>query len=185
LPAFLYIGAAGWDDPSEVDQALQAQLGGDEGDSPTQSDFVEGAVSTISSDPLGYVQRRVSELAGTYLQPHGTTYFSGESLRELVGDWLRNDRSLAGLAALTQADHFWSKLVLYGFHFGALILGLIGMWRTRRLTRTALPLIGYIAYTTLIHLVLLALPRYLFPTMICWYVFAGAAFARTQLKVKS
>src|SRR5690606_27097773 len=124
LPAFLYLGITGWTSAKQVDEQLAEQ-------SPT-GDYIEAASSTISSDPLGWVQRRVGELAGAYLQPHGTTFFPGESLRELALTWLRDDRSPTGLVALMQGDSFWQKLTVYLFHYVALAAGLVGIWRTRR-----------------------------------------------------
>jgi hypothetical protein len=38
-------------------------------------------------------------------------------------------------------------------------------------------MIGLIAYVTLVHLALYALPRYLFPTEVFWWVFAAAALS--------
>jgi 4-amino-4-deoxy-L-arabinose transferase-like glycosyltransferase len=166
LPAFFYMGAEGWGSAQEVDAALAEQ-------SPT-GDYVEAAGSTISANPLGWAQRRVSELAGAYLQPHGTTFFGGESLRELARDWLRDDRSPAGLLALVQRDSFLPKLSIYLFHYAALALSVVGMWRARKNWRVALALLGVIAYFTLVHLALYALPRYLFPLEAFFYIFAVA-----------
>jgi hypothetical protein len=39
----------------------------------------------------------------------------------------------------------------------------------------ALPLAGFILYTTLVHLALQAIPRYIFPTEVFWWVFAAVA----------
>jgi 4-amino-4-deoxy-L-arabinose transferase-like glycosyltransferase len=172
LPAFLYLGATGWEDPEAVDRRLV-----DTPDGPAQADFLSGTEAAINADPLGYAHRRLGELAGAYLQPHGTLFFPGPGLRELALGWLRDDRSPGGLAALAGEESFWPKLALYLLHFSAILLGLLGMWRTRQRWRISLPLAGFIAYTTLIHLILLALPRYLFPTLIVWWVFAAAALA--------
>jgi 4-amino-4-deoxy-L-arabinose transferase-like glycosyltransferase len=171
LPAFLYIGAdpVGWDSPQGVDQRLAQE-------SPS-GDFLQAAGSTISADPAGWVRRRVGELAGAYLQPHGTTFYPGESLRELAATWARDDRTLTGLIALTRGDYFWEKLALYVLHYTALIAGAVGMWRYRSRWRAALPMLGFIAYVTLVHLALYALPRYLFPTEVFWWVFAATALS--------
>lgn len=194
LPTFLYLGTAGWSSAQEVDQALAEQ-------SPT-GDPIEAAGSSIAANPLGWVQRRISELAGAYLQPHGTTFYGGASLRDLARDWLREDRSpvellafvqndlslkwqrgersLAGLAALVRSESFVPKLVLYLFHYGALVAGVVGIWRTRRRWQVNLVMLGVIAYFTLVHLVLYAQPRYLFPTEVFFYVFATASFYRAR-----
>lgn len=176
LPAFLYMGATGWDSPQGVDQRLLQ-------DSPS-GDYLEAAGSSIGADPLGWMRRRVGELAGAYLQPHGTTFYPGESLREQAARWARDDRSVSGLLALPQGDYFWQKLALYALHYTALIAGAAGIWRYRRRWRIGLPMLGVIAYVTLVHLALYALPRYLFPTEVFWWVFAAAAlsdlFARSK-----
>lgn len=173
--AFLYLGASedGWQGPEATDAALaeNAPL-------PTERDeqqevYQEQAANIILSDPVAYLQRRVMALGDAYQQPHGTLYFSGESLRSLTSAWLQADFSLAGLGRLFQADAFWPKLALYIFHYGSLVLGAIGMVLSARQWRLTLPLIGYAAYTTVVHLFLDALPRYLFPTAIVWYVFTG------------
>jgi hypothetical protein len=117
-------------------------------------------------------------LAGAYLQPHGTTFYGGASLRDLALNWLREERSPAELIALVQSESFIPKLILYLFHYGALVAGAVGIWRTRRCWQVSLPMIGLIGYITLVHLVLYALPRYLFPTEVFFYVFAAASFFR-------
>jgi hypothetical protein len=49
------------------------------------------------------------------------------------------------------------------------------MWLTRKRWPIALVLVGFIAYTSLLHLVIFALPRYLFPAMVCYWMFAAIA----------
>lgn len=190
--AFLYVGATGWDDPQVVDQRLAEATDGNP-DENRQQNYTNAAADSISANPGGYLRRRVSELAGSILQPYGTTYFSGPSLRQLAADWWRGQptslrglmnhwlwepRSTAGLAALTREEAFWPKLTLYLFHYPALILGAVGMWLSRRQWRSSLVLIGYIVYTLLVHLILLALPRYIFPTVPLWIAFAAATIQR-------
>jgi hypothetical protein len=176
--AFLYVGATGWQDPFALDERLME-------DAPElaeaeslnadvrQDAFTQAAGEAISRNPLGWLRRRISELASAYLQPYGTAFFPGESLKQLAGDWLRQDRSLGGLLALTGGEAFWPKLSIYFFHYVGLCFGAAGMWICRRQWRTALPLIGFVLYTTLVHLPLLALPRYIFPTEVVWWIFAS------------
>jgi hypothetical protein len=180
--SFLYLGAAGWDDPDQVDRTL-AEQAGVTGELPSNPDeqqklYADVASNLILSDLGGYLRRRVGDLADAYVQPHGTVYFGGESLKDMAANWLQNERSLGGLVALTQGDGFWPKLAIYVFHYAGLILGLVGIWLVRRRWRLALPLVGFILYTTLVHFVLDALPRYLFPTMIFWWVFAAITISR-------
>ncbi len=179
--SFLYIGATGWDDPSSVDQRLADDIPDADLGAPTQAQITGAATNAITADTVGYLQRRVSELAGAFLQPHATTYFAGESLRDIGVTWLRDDRSFDGLIDLTRGAAFVPKLAIYLFHYGAIILGFIGIWRARRAWQLALPLVGYIGYTLAVHFFLLALPRYLFPTLLIWIVFAGLAFEHTTV----
>lgn len=176
LSAFVYLGAAGWDDPQAVDAALVDAGALVDG----ERDFASAAADTIRSNPVGYAVRRVSELIGAYLQPHGTTFFPGASLRDALATWWNSDRTPGGLIDLTMRDSFWIKLAVYMVHYTGLILGVFGFLRAvrRRETRShALLIGGVIVYFTAVHLVLLALPRYLFPTAIFWWVLASCTFS--------
>jgi hypothetical protein len=177
LPAFLYIGATGWDDPAEVDRRLEEALGPAEAGSPTSGDFLNAAGSAIGADVPGYIARRLGELGGALLQPHNVEVFPGASLRGMALLWWESDRSPGGLIGLSEGDSFWPKLLLYLFHFTAWTAGIAGMLRTGRNWRVAAPLLGFIAYTLLIHLFLLALPRYLFPVMPFVWAFAAVALS--------
>jgi len=168
--AFVYVGAIGWESPEQVDASLGSTQGGAD-----PADFMAAAGATIGADPIGYVGRRIGELVNASLQPHGTAYFPGRSLRELAGAWLRDDRTLTGLLTLMQSDSFAPKLALYIFQYGGAILAAIGIWRARRQRRIVLVLVGFIAYTLLVHLLLLALPRYIFPTVLALAPLASAA----------
>lgn len=179
--AFLYIGATDWEGPQQVDANLVEDAGAGE-IRATEPDvqrelYEQAAANVIGRDPIGWAQKRVGEVISAYLQPHGTNTFPGESLKELMATWLTTDRTIDGLLRLTQAESFWPKLVIYLFHYVGLIAGLMGIWLTRRDWRLTLPLIGFIIYTTLVHLVLDAIPRYLFPMEIFWWVFATIAIS--------
>lgn len=152
-----------------------------EGDgSPEQNDELLGeetpleqASAIISSNPQGFIQRRVAELSNAYLQPHGTLGLGGESLKVLALEWVNTGFSLSGLQELIKGEGFWIKLIIYIWHYGGLILGVIGMWLTRKNWHVSLVLIGFIIYTSLIHLVGLALPRYIFPTLPFFWIFSA------------
>lgn len=179
--AFLYLGATEWQGPSEVDNALAEHAGSE--NFSTEPDeqqelYQNAAAQSIGNNPVGWLRHRATELAGAYLQPHGTLFFPGESLKDLAVNWWTNDRSMAGLVNLMQGDSFWPKLLLYILHFAALIFGLLGMWFTRKNWRITLPLIGLIVYTTLVHFVLDAIPRYIFPTEFFFWIFAAVALVR-------
>lgn len=152
--------------PSENDELLGEQTA------------TEQATEIISSDPLGYVQRRGQELLDAYLQPHGTISFGSQNLKAMAIEWLKNITSLQAFWDLISGEGFWPKLIIYVWHYTSLIAGLVGMWLTRKNWRISLVLIGFIAYTTLIHMISLALPRYVFPTYPIWWIFAAVSLIK-------
>jgi 4-amino-4-deoxy-L-arabinose transferase-like glycosyltransferase len=173
LTAFAYMGAANITDTTKVDASIGANAGQNR-----DSAFVGGVLDRLRNDFPGWLGGRLSNLADAYLQPHNTVYFPGESLKALAEQWWREDRSFTGLGRLVAGDFFWPKLILYIFHFGTLLLGTLAMlWYARRFFWRALPLYGWVAYLTAIHLIILALPRYMFPIMPIFYVFTGVAIA--------
>lgn len=174
LMSFVYHGAAGWDGNTEADEQLG--ITGAEGENASAI-IANAAQDAILSDIPAYLRHRVSELTGAILQPHATEYFGGESLKNLLAQWLQADRSASGLAALLSADAFWPKLALYVFHFSAFLFGAIGLLTARQQWRLWLPLVAFIAYTLAVHFVLYALPRYLFPMLPLWWALAGVGLA--------
>ncbi|MBN2305260.1 MAG: hypothetical protein JXQ72_12315, partial [Anaerolineae bacterium] len=171
-----YQGAEGKASPHELDQALDVSA-----DEPGQDvrerreALREGVIDSVFGDPVGWLSHRVKELAKAYLQPHNTVLFGGKSVKTAMGDWLREDRSLDGLVNMTRLESFWPKLLLYAFHFAGLLLGTAGLVLSWRRWRDLLPVWGVIAYFTGVHVVLLALPRYLIPTYPVYWMFAALA----------
>ncbi len=174
LLGMLYVGAAGWQAPEEVDAGLSALVDTTEAENQQEA-FAAGLAATILRDPAGYALTRVRELGGAMLQPHNTNAFPGESIKALVSAWLRDDRTLAGLLALTVAEQFGIKLLLYLSHYAGLLLGGLGLLLNLRRWRMLLPLYGLFVYILGIHLFLSAIPRYLFPLALPGWLFASAA----------
>jgi hypothetical protein len=174
LTAFAWMGATGFTDTQRIDAQL-AQTEGFDADNRDPA-FIRGISEAVIGDLPGWIRTRLTNLGEAYLQPHNTVYFPGESLKELAQDWLTRDGSLEGLIRLTSGDAFWPKLTLYIFHFWALLAGIAGMiLHLRRDFWLPLPLYSYVVYTTAIHLLLLANPRYLFPLEPVFYLFAATA----------
>lgn len=177
--AFVAIGAmdSGWQGPQQTDAALEQQsatpLPTDPGEQ--QEVYAEIATNSILADIPGWLTSRINQLSNAILQPHGTVFFPGESLKDMTSRWFSTDRSLNGLLRLTQGENFWPKLSIYIFHFVGILAGIVGMWLTRRNWRVALPLVGFIAYVLLAHFILYVIPRYLFPLDSIWWVFGGVS----------
>lgn len=181
IAANVYLGATdGWCGPECVDKAVGIAPG-DGGDN--QSKYAQGAVAAITSDPIGYVRRRLSNLAEALFQPHNTPYYPGESIKGLFSVWWSNGRSLDGLTRIFSAEAFWPKLALYIFHFAALILGLWGMLiGLRRHFWALFPLYSMVGYILALHSVLTAIPRYVFPIEPLLWLFAGFLLFRHRVQ---
>jgi 4-amino-4-deoxy-L-arabinose transferase-like glycosyltransferase len=167
---------------AESPQTMDAMLMADEAcDDACRNEEIPGTIyaeqikTSVLGDLGGFIQKRVTELVSANLLPHGAIELGGESLRGLFMHWLQDDFSLAGLLRLINGDNFWLKLLLYVFHFAGLIGGIAGIWLLRRRWRLAFIPFSYILYTNVIHLALLAVPRYIFPTQLYWWIFASAA----------
>jgi 4-amino-4-deoxy-L-arabinose transferase-like glycosyltransferase len=141
---------------------------------PTQT-YVQQTTQVIQSDPLGYVQNRLKELLNAFIQPHTTTILGGESLRELTLRFLRDELSWTGFLRVVNGEYFWAKLAIYVLQFAGMVLGVWGVWLARNNWRVATIPLVFIAYTALIHTVLLALPRYIFPVMPAFWMLAPTA----------
>lgn len=135
--------------------------------------YVEQINESIGGNIGGFVAHRLRELATSYLQPHGTTPLGNVNIREALFDWIQNDRTVGGLVEVFHIEGFLARLVIWVVHYLGMILGLIGMWLSRYAWRLTLPLIGFIIYTTLLHFVLLALPRYIFPVEVPFLIFSA------------
>lgn len=171
--SLVYQGATHKASPEEADEALN--LSPETADEQRDEALRKGVQKSIIENPGGWARHRARELAEAYLQPHGTVSIGGKSLKEIVRRWIADDHgSPGGLADLVREGTFWPKLALYIFHFGGLILGAAGMWVFRRRWRDLFSAYGMIGYFTAIHVVLLALPRYLFPLYPVFWMFAAA-----------
>ena len=181
LAAFLYTGTLdeGWQGPRETDRQLMEDTGAlPEDPVARQAAWLQGAQQRVSADPVGHLARRLRDITAALLQPHGTGLIDGPPLRLMALDWLRQGGPPPALQ-WAATEGFWPRLLIYCLHFGGLLAGLAGLWLTRRRWRMTLPLAGFIAYTLLLHLVLFAIPRYLFPTLPFWWVFAAAMLVWT------
>ncbi len=137
--------------------------------------YLRRIAAIAQADFAGLIARRASELGYALLQPHGTTSLGDVSITAAARDWLADDRSGAGVAAILEIEGFAIKLVTWAFHYTALLMGILGIVLARRQIMQTAPLWGFAAYTMAAHLILLALPRYLFPLEFIWAIFAGIA----------
>lgn len=134
------------------------------------SAYVEAGLDNVMTHPVGYIAQRARNTLTAFLQPFGTAWFPGESIKVLVVEWLRGE---ATLDSVVRTDGFFFKLLIYLFHFTSVGMGLLGLCLSWRRWREVLPLALMLAYGTAVYAVLIILPRYLFPLMPFFWVAAG------------
>lgn len=171
----LLTGTLGQTGTQAVDQTYAELTGSVPSGAARDAAALRTLAQTVQNDPLSYVAQRFGQLGEALLQPHHTPFFAGPSLKDEALAWLREDRSLGGLSRLMSDPTFLPKALFYVAHWSALLLGAVGLWRTRRNWLAYAPVSGLIAYFLLVHLLLLAIPRYLFPITPALWVFAGVA----------
>jgi hypothetical protein len=141
-------------------------------DDPNNPPYLRAALQVIAENPIRFAGLVARKLLRAYLQPAGTTFFAGPSLKEMLAAVLAGRGSLA---ALVGDATFWPKLLIYIWHFGTLGLGLAAMWAGRSRWRETLPPVLVIAAMSGLYALLTIIPRYIFPTMPFYAVFAAQA----------
>jgi hypothetical protein len=175
----LLAATVGYTDSRHVDTSYAQHNGGQVPIGAARDAVAFGVFrDAVVGNPVDFVMRRFRLLVEALLQPSQTVFFPGESLKDLARGWLQSDRSLTGLLQVLNGEAFFPKALLYLSHYLALFLGVVGMALTVRQWRIAGPLIGFVVYILSVHMLLLALPRYLFPVMPLFWVFAGVAIIR-------
>lgn len=180
LAANVYLGTTTWCGPQCVDNQA-----GINDSSNNQQQYVQGTFDAIRTDLIGYIRHRIANVLDSELQPYNTVYYPGDSIKAIAGNWWASGHHLSELTAITQADYFWPKLILYLFHFTALLGGLLGLLIGLRLLGAPLPLYGMLAYFLALHTVLTAIPRYLFPIEPVWWLFAAFVLATLVASVRA
>jgi len=174
VAANVFIGTSNWCGPQCIDQ--QAGITpGQSSDAGNQSKYLNSAFAVIAADPLGYIAHRLSNELDAELQPYNTVYLPGDSIKAALGNWWSSGHALRTLPSVTQIQDFWPKLLLYVFHFVALIGGLLGLLIGLRRFRARFLIYGVLLYFLALHFALTAIPRYLFPIEPIWWLFAAFA----------
>jgi hypothetical protein len=166
-----------------TDEALETAVAEDTGygetDTNTEGDeYIGAGVRHILDAPLAWIGRVAGETGGALLQPFGTVIATprGAGIKQVAIDFLHGDATLGDVLVV---PGFWRRLAMYISHYWGLIGGLVGFGLiVRRRWWEIFPLAGWVVYVTGLMSVLLVEPRYLFPMMFVFTVFA--AFATVQ-----
>lgn len=143
------------------------------------SEYTASGIRNILAEPFKWFGRAAGDTLGAYLQPYGTTFLipsSGVGAREVLLDFVRGR---APFSDVTVQPGLLRRLLMYIWHFWGLVGGLAGIvmaWRDS--WRQIFPLVAWIVYGTAIAAVLLIEPRYIFPLMFAFTIFASYATAR-------
>lgn len=157
--ANLWIGAVGdgsWHGGDAAD-TLRSQF------SKGPDDYLGETVTVIREAPVGWFAVRARNLGGALLRPHFVSELSGPSTRRAAVQWWLSERRPRDLVTLAVTPVVLLKLIFFALHWLALFGGLAGLVRWRRRWRELVPLWTTILYFPAIHVLLTALPRYLFP----------------------
>jgi 4-amino-4-deoxy-L-arabinose transferase-like glycosyltransferase len=141
--------------------------------------YLGGALHRIALEPGQWLMRRAANLTVAVLQPHGTSDLGGASTKEALRRWSREDRSLRGLVRVASSWTFWVRVSVYFFHYAALLLAAAGVWATLSDWRRWSPIYATALYFLLVHALLPASPRYLFPLEPFLWVLGSAAIEAT------
>jgi 4-amino-4-deoxy-L-arabinose transferase-like glycosyltransferase len=165
----LWIGSVGegrWEGTTSADRWVQ-EFGTRD---PT---YLEKVWQIVAADPIGWVTLRVRNLAFAILTPHGTSDLVGPSVKQLAAEWIAQGGPISGLGAIVAATNFRLKLVIYGFHFAAMVLALLGAVFSLRQWREYYGVYIGAFHLILAYLLLTALPRYLFPAEVFLWILAS------------
>jgi hypothetical protein len=174
LAANLWMGArvdSQWIERAAFHEAERRLAAADRG-------YAAEALRLIAADPGAWLGRRATHLLAAIVQPHGIADLGGPSVKDAVGRWLREDRSVRGALRITGRPGFWTRVAAYVLHAAALTLALLGAWASRHRWRTWLPVYAAVAYPVFVHALLPASPRYLFPAEVFLWVLGGFGVAR-------
>lgn len=183
--AFVHFWRASREDGGEItsDQGVKEAAEQDNLDRSGQgkepaNPYVMAGLRNILADPLGWLERVTKETLAAYLQPYGTVIQTpyGAGVRQMFQAMLSGEASLADLLAVPA---LWRRLLMYISHYWALLGGIAGAALSiRQSWRETFPLPGWVLYVTGVTALLLVEPRYLFPVMFVFTVFAAYASVR-------
>lgn len=162
---------------ARLTEATRRDLGATEGEEGfSEVGLLAAGLRHIVSAPLDYVSRITRSILLAHLQPYGTTHLTAGtnvSAKAVLLGFFRGESSLEDVLSL---PGLWQRALMYVWHYWGLMAGIAGMvlvWRRNRWP--SLPLLGWIVYGTAVSSVLLIEPRYLFPLMFAYLIFAAYA----------
>lgn len=140
-----------------------------------QGDYVTAALKNILQAPMRWISRIAVDLVKSYVQPYGTTLLPSTpiSFKSLFVDVIGGRAPVMDLITL---PGFVGRILIYLWHYWGLAFGVIGAglgWKNRRVE--SFPLIGWILYNSALLSMMLVEPRYLFPLMFAFTIFAAYA----------
>lgn len=174
--ANLWIGAVGdgrWMGTSTMDERRREFEGGPD-------DYLGEVSRVVQERPLAWLATRASNLGAALVQPHFAQELGTRSVRAVVLAWWHGDTTPGELAQAVGDRAGLTKLMLYAWHWTALVLGLGGLCVVRSRERYAVQGLALVAaYFLAVHLLLSASPRYLLPTQLPLWIGVALLVARS------
>ncbi|PWT93987.1 MAG: hypothetical protein C5B54_00900 [Acidobacteria bacterium] len=135
--------------------------------------YIQEALKNIAANPVHWLSLRGSNIGLSLLQPHATDNFPNLHFKQALWSWFNNERSFSAFIQIVQLPGFWMRVLIYCFHYAALMFGFAGAWFSRHDWRRFYVPFAVILYFFLSYGVLTILPRYVFPAQIFFWLFAG------------
>jgi len=139
--------------------------------------YVSAGVRNILRDPLPWVWDTLRRTGLAFLRPYGTIFAVQEDSPDFGTTLQSVLHGEAPLPALLSISGFWERLLMYLWHGWGVVFGLAGiaLLLAQRKMQPAFPLLAWILYGTAVSAALLIEPRYVFPLMFAFTIFAAYA----------
>lgn len=156
------------------EDAVREELGSESFGRTSNQQYLNAALDNILAAPWQWGRRIIGDILRAYSQPYPTLLLIGPSdkgAREVIRDFFVGGSSLSDVMAI---HGLWRRLLMYVWHYGILIGGVVGLvlaWREHKWR--LLPLFGWVVYLTAATAAFLIEPRYVFPTMFVLTILAA------------
>lgn len=141
-------------------------------------EYISAGMRNILENPFGWAWGIIKRLGATLLQPFGTIISTprGADIRDTIARFTRGEASMSDVLAV---PGFWRRLLMYIWHYWALFGAAAGaVLSIRERWWQGFPLMAWALYTLGLMSLLLVEPRYLFPAMFVFSIYAAHATAR-------
>lgn len=161
----------------EINEAHMQEFG--KTDDITPVDYVSGAISNIAAAPFEWAGRILRDTLQAFLIPYGANIAMPRGTPSLFGTMQQFAQGQISFSELLSLPQLARRILLYLWHLWSLVFGLAGILLAL-IERKPLSfiLLGWVLYASVIASVLLIEPRYVYPILFGFNIFAAFACVR-------